>query len=81
MAYTIRTTEEDEKNLKKLMEILDVNSVSKALLIAAVEVPRLSKLLIKSQSDVVNRDAKLRVIKEARDQIKEAKRQIDKIKL
>jgi HKD family nuclease len=37
MAYTIRTTDQDEKNIKKLMAFCGANSVSKALLKSAKE--------------------------------------------
>jgi hypothetical protein len=79
MAYTIRTTEEDENNLIELMRVMRVNSVSKALLKAAKTLPELIEALsdTKEQLKIKNKD--LEAIKSAQHELSYAENKLKEL--
>jgi hypothetical protein len=79
MAYTIRTTEEDEATLKVLMETLKVGSVSKALLIAAKELPNALETIEDIRDQLLKNENKLSAIKNARYELKHAEMRLKKL--
>jgi DNA polymerase III delta prime subunit len=79
MAYTIRTTEEDEKNLKILMETLKVGSVSKALLLAAKELPKALETIEDIRDQLERNMNKLSAIRKAKYKLKHAEMRLKKL--
>jgi hypothetical protein len=69
MAYTIRTTEEDENNLIELMRVMRVNSVSKALLKAAKALPEMIEALNETKDQLKRKNNDLEAIKNAQSEL------------
>ena len=65
MAYTLRTTEKDEKNLKTLMAATGDNSVSKALLRAAKDLPKMIVKIEELEKKLASSDAKVEAMRYA----------------
>jgi DNA repair exonuclease SbcCD ATPase subunit len=79
MAYTIRTTEEDENNLIELMRVMRVNSVSKALLKAAKTLPELIEALSDTKEQLKRKNNNLEAIKNAQHELSYAENRLKEL--